>query len=80
MLNSMSIQEFFAQLYAHADLEHEPSTGGRSMNAHFGSRYIKSDGSWRNQMEMYNAAVWISRLNGAGRPASRSRISLNAEA
>ena len=60
MLNSMSIQEFFAQLYAHADLEHEPSTGGRSMNAHFGSRYIKSDGSWRNQMEMYNVAEDIS--------------------
>ena len=60
MLNSMSIQEFFAQLYAHADLEHEPSTGGRSMNAHFGSRYIKSDGSWRNQMEMYNVAEDVS--------------------
>jgi 2-oxoisovalerate dehydrogenase E1 component len=60
MLNSMSIQEFFAQLYAHADLEHEPSTGGRSMNSHFGSRYIKSDGSWRNQMEMYNVAEDVS--------------------
>lgn len=60
MLNVMSIQEFFAQLYAHADLEHEPSTGGRSMNSHFGSRYIKSDGSWRNQMEMYNVAEDVS--------------------
>jgi len=60
MLNSMSIQEFFAQLYAHADLEHEPSTGGRSMNAHFGSRFIKSDGSWRNQMEMYNVVGDVS--------------------
>jgi pyruvate/2-oxoglutarate/acetoin dehydrogenase E1 component/TPP-dependent pyruvate/acetoin dehydrogenase alpha subunit len=60
MLNSMSIQEFFAQLYAHADLEHEPSSGGRSMNSHFGSRYIKSDGSWRNQMEMYNVAGDVS--------------------
>ena len=60
MLNSMSIQEFFAQLYAHADLEHEPSTGGRSMNSHFGSRFIKSDGSWRNQMELYNVAEDVS--------------------
>src|SRR5215510_1099552 len=60
MLNSMSIQEFFAQLYAHADLEHEPSTGGRSMNSHFGSRFIKADGSWRNQMEMYNVAEDVS--------------------
>ena len=60
MLNVMSIQEFFAQLYAHADLEHEPSTGGRSMNSHFGSRYINSDGSWRNQMDMYNVAGDVS--------------------
>src|SRR5215510_12630016 len=64
MLNSMSIQEFFAQLYAHADLEHEPSTGGRSMNSHFGSRFIKSDGSWRNQMEMFNVAEDISPTAG----------------
>ena len=60
MLNVMSIQEFFAQLYAHADLEHEPSSGGRSMNGHFGSRYINSDGSWRNQMDMYNVAADVS--------------------
>ena len=60
MLNVMSIQEFFAQLYAHADLEHEPSTGGRSMNSHFGSRFINSDGSWRNQMDMYNVVGDIS--------------------
>ena len=60
MLNVMSIQEFFAQLYAHADLEHEPSTGGRSMNSHFGSRYINSDGSWRNQMDMYNVVGDVS--------------------
>ena len=37
MLGVMSIQEFFAQLYAHADLNHESNTGGRSMNAHFAS-------------------------------------------
>ena len=60
MLNVMSIQEFFAQLYAHADLEHEPSTGGRSMNSHFGSRFINSDGSWRNQMDMYKVVGDIS--------------------
>ena len=60
MLNVMRIQEFFAQLYAHADLEHEPSTGGRSMNSHFGSRFINSDGSWRNQMDMYNVVGDIS--------------------
>jgi len=45
MLGVMSTQEFFAQLYAHADLNHESNTGGRSMTGHFASRYINPDGS-----------------------------------
>ncbi len=60
MLNVMSIQEFFAQLYAHADLEHDPATGGRSMNAHFASRNLKSDGTWENQTTMYNTVADVS--------------------
>ncbi|MEW6084719.1 MAG: thiamine pyrophosphate-dependent enzyme [Chloroflexota bacterium] len=60
MLNVMSIQEFFAQLYAHADVEHESNTGGRSMNAHFANRYINPDGSWKNQTELYNTAADVS--------------------
>ncbi|MGZ9225122.1 MAG: alpha-ketoacid dehydrogenase subunit alpha/beta, partial [Anaerolineales bacterium] len=60
MLGVMNIQEFFAQLYAHADVNHESNTGGRSMNAHFASRYINSDGSWKNQTELYNTAADVS--------------------
>ena len=60
MLGVMSIHEFFAQLYAHADVNHESNTGGRSMNSHFANRYINPDGSWRNQIEMYNTAADIS--------------------
>jgi pyruvate/2-oxoglutarate/acetoin dehydrogenase E1 component/TPP-dependent pyruvate/acetoin dehydrogenase alpha subunit len=60
MLGVMNIQEFFAQLYAHADLSHESNTGGRSMNAHFASRYINPDGSWKNQTEAYNTSADVS--------------------
>ncbi|MFZ5879763.1 MAG: alpha-ketoacid dehydrogenase subunit alpha/beta [Chloroflexota bacterium] len=60
MLGVMSIQEFFAQLYSHADLAHEPATGGRSMNAHFASRNLNPDGSWRDQTQMYNVAADVS--------------------
>jgi 2-oxoisovalerate dehydrogenase E1 component len=60
MLGVMSIQEFFAQLYAHADINHEPATAGRSMNAHFASRYINPDGSWRDQTQMYNVVADVS--------------------
>ncbi|HEY9153259.1 MAG TPA: thiamine pyrophosphate-dependent enzyme, partial [Anaerolineales bacterium] len=60
MLGVMSIQEFFAQLYAHADVDAEPNTGGRGMDAHFASRYIKPNGAWKNQTEMYNTAADVS--------------------
>src|SRR5512139_3603550 len=60
MLGVMNIQEFFAQLYAHADVNHESNTGGRSMNAHFASRYINPDGSWKNQTESYNSSADVS--------------------
>jgi 2-oxoisovalerate dehydrogenase E1 component len=60
MLGVMSIQEFFAQLYAHADLQAESNTGGREMNAHFASRMLNPDGSWKNQLEMYNVSADVS--------------------
>ena len=60
MLGVMSVQEFFAQLYAHADVNHESNTGGRSMTGHFASRFVNPDGSWKNQTEMYNTAADIS--------------------
>ena len=60
MLGVMSIQEFFAQLYAHADVNAESNTGGRGMDAHFASRYINPDGSWKNQTEMFNTAADVS--------------------
>ncbi len=60
MLGMMSIQEFFAQLYAHGDITYDPASGGRQMNAHFGTRLLRSDGSWRPQTQMYNTASDVS--------------------
>ena len=59
-LGAVSLQEFFAQLYAHADVEADPSTAGRSMNAHFASRSLNPDGNWRNLMELYNSSADMS--------------------
>jgi pyruvate/2-oxoglutarate/acetoin dehydrogenase E1 component/TPP-dependent pyruvate/acetoin dehydrogenase alpha subunit len=59
-LGELGVQDFFAQLYAHADLEADPATAGRSMNAHFASRMINPDGSWRDQTGMYNISADVS--------------------
>lgn len=44
------IEKFFSQLYANPDLEHEPSTAGRMMNGHYGTRWVDEDGEWKNLM------------------------------
>lgn len=63
-LGVLDIQAFFAQLYAHLDVDVEPATGGRSMVGHFVSRFINPDGSWKNQTELYNVAADISPTAG----------------
>ncbi len=60
MLGVMSIQEFFAQLYSHADVTHDPASAGRQMNSHFASRNLYPNGAWRPQINMYNVASDIS--------------------
>jgi pyruvate/2-oxoglutarate/acetoin dehydrogenase E1 component/TPP-dependent pyruvate/acetoin dehydrogenase alpha subunit len=59
-LGVLQFQEFFAQLYAHADLEADPATAGRSMVGHFVSRFINPDGTWKDQTKLYNIAADVS--------------------
>jgi TPP-dependent pyruvate/acetoin dehydrogenase alpha subunit len=39
-------EQFFAQLYAHADVAHEPASGGRMMNGHYATRSLDENGNW----------------------------------
>src|SRR5437016_6793822 len=56
-LGAGTLDEFFAQLYADPDIKNDPWSGGRSMNAHFATRLLNDDGSWKNQTEMYNTSA-----------------------
>lgn len=58
------LPEFFAQLYAHADLDAEPMMAGRAMNAHFATRSLNPDGSWRDLTRMYNSSADLSPTAG----------------
>ncbi len=55
-----SVGAFFAQLYAHADVEADPATAGRAMNAHFATRSLEPDGNWKNLTEIRNSSADIS--------------------
>ncbi len=59
-LGIATLEEFFGQLYAHADIEHDPWSGGRSMNAHFATRLLNPDGTWRGQTDTYNTSADVS--------------------
>jgi 2-oxoisovalerate dehydrogenase E1 component len=59
-VGAATLEQFFAQLYAHADTEHDPSSAGRSMNAHFATRFLDENGEWKDQTEEYNVSADLS--------------------
>ena len=56
----VTIQEMFAQLYSHPDVNVEPSSGGRMMDAHFASRNLNPDGSWKDLTAQPNTSGDLS--------------------
>lgn len=56
----LTLREFFAQLYAHADVGADPASAGRQMNAHFATRTLNPDGSWKNLAGELNSAADVS--------------------
>jgi pyruvate/2-oxoglutarate/acetoin dehydrogenase E1 component/TPP-dependent pyruvate/acetoin dehydrogenase alpha subunit len=60
----MSVREFFSQLYADTNAEHEPASAGRQMNCHFGTRMLDSQGKWLNLVEKKQSSSDISPTAG----------------
>jgi pyruvate/2-oxoglutarate/acetoin dehydrogenase E1 component/TPP-dependent pyruvate/acetoin dehydrogenase alpha subunit len=59
-LGVTGLEEFFAQLYGHADLAAEPAFGGRSMTGHFATRLLDEAGRWRDLRRTYNSSADLS--------------------
>ena len=60
----LTIKQLFAQLYANPDIEQEPASAGRQMNAHFATRFMNEDGTWKNLTAMKNCSADISPTAG----------------
>lgn len=60
----LTVQEFFAQLYAHTDVEAEPASAGRMMNGHFGTRTIDENGNFKVLKNLKNSSSDISPTAG----------------
>lgn len=63
-IGQLTVQQWFAQLYAHADVNAEPSSAGRSMNGHFSTRSLDDNGAWKDLMAQPNSSPDISPTAG----------------
>jgi len=59
-IGELTLQQYFAQLYAHADVQADPATAGRVMNGHFATRSLDEHGEWRNLMQIKNSSADLS--------------------
>ena len=59
-IGQLTIQQFFAGLYGHTDIAHEPMSAGRQMGGHFVTHSLNDDGTWKNLTKQKNSSADIS--------------------
>ncbi|HEU5290377.1 MAG TPA: thiamine pyrophosphate-dependent enzyme [Cyclobacteriaceae bacterium] len=63
-IGELTLQQYFAQLYAHTDVEADPASAGRLMNGHFATRMLDEKGELKNLTESKNSSADISPTAG----------------
>ena len=63
-IGQLNIQQFFAGLYGHSDLEHDPMSAGRQMGGHFATHSLDENGNWNNLTLQKNSSSDISPTAG----------------
>ncbi len=63
-IGELTVEQFFAQLYANPDTGKDPNSGGRQMNAHFATRLIDEEGNWIDQTAQKNTSADMSPTAG----------------
>jgi pyruvate/2-oxoglutarate/acetoin dehydrogenase E1 component/TPP-dependent pyruvate/acetoin dehydrogenase alpha subunit len=59
-----TVDQFFSQLYADPDINHDPFSAGRQMNAHFATPFIDDKGNWLDLANRKNITSDISTTAG----------------
>ena len=47
-IGQMTIEQFFAGLYGHTDLDFDPMSAGRQMGGHFATHSLDKNGNWKD--------------------------------
>jgi len=63
-IGELTLRQYFAQLYAHPDVEADPASAGRLMNGHFATRMIDETGAFKKLAELKNSSADISPTAG----------------
>ncbi|HLT49132.1 MAG TPA: thiamine pyrophosphate-dependent enzyme [Aequorivita sp.] len=63
-IGKLTIEQFFAGLYAHTDIKADPMSAGRQMGGHFATHSLNEDGSWKNLTTQKNSSADISPTAG----------------
>src|ERR1017187_4206033 len=58
--NNITLEQWFAGLYAHADVDADPMSAGRQMGGHYSTRSLNSDGTWKDLTKIKNSSSDIS--------------------
>ncbi len=59
-LDLLTPEQFFSQLYGHADVAADPATGGRAMTSHFATRLLDDEGRFVRQTDRFNSSADLS--------------------
>ena len=63
-IGELTIQQFFAGLYGHTDIQHDPMSAGRQMGGHFATHSLDENGHWKNLTKQKNSSSDISPTAG----------------
>ncbi len=63
-IDHLSIEEFFAGLYAHTDIAFDPMSAGKQMGGHFATHSLDPEGNWKNLLSQKNSSADISPTAG----------------
>lgn len=59
-IGELTLEQYFAQLYAHTDVEAEPHSAGRLMIGHYATRSLDEKGCWKDLTKIKNSSPDIS--------------------
>ena len=63
-IGAMTIEQFFAGLYGHTDINFDPMSAGRQMGGHFATHSLDENGNWNNLTTQKNSSADISPTAG----------------